>query len=347
MGKLSEKDRGIVRLSKGLDVLISIIVPVYNAEKYIEKCVGSLIKQTYEKIEIILIDDGSKDNSYKICKEMQSRDSRIISLSKSNGGASSARNRGLKEAKGEYIAFVDADDYVEKDYVQIMYEAIEKNGSDIAICKPIKQYDDGATIEEKKYPNIHWCDGSGLLKFLRLEFDINWGAVWNKLFRTKIIKKYKLRYDERIKYGEDFLFVGSYLAYSYSGCIIDKVGYHYVYVGNSVSNMYGTNKGFDPEIISWLKSAEKLKKYCDSEELESAYNSYISYRCQDVLYILSLTKHKDDNLENKLVKKIKINKKFWIKSKMLSYKLKILMLVACYSLQLYKKICRITGGKNG
>ena len=114
--------------------LISIIVPVYNAEKYLAKCLESLISQTYKNIEIILIDDGSKDESEKICQTYCAKDARIIVKKQKNAGASSARNRGVDLAKGKYILFVDADDYVSDDYIEYLYRLIKSHHTDIGIC---------------------------------------------------------------------------------------------------------------------------------------------------------------------------------------------------------------------
>ena len=106
--------------------LISIIVPVYNVEKYVEKCINSIINQTYKNLQIILVDDGSKDNSGKICDEFKLKDNRIEVIHKNNGGLSDARNAGLKLAKGDYIGFVDSDDYIEADMYETLYNLIKK-----------------------------------------------------------------------------------------------------------------------------------------------------------------------------------------------------------------------------
>ncbi len=115
--------------------LISIIVPVFNVEAYVERCIESLILQSYQNIEIIIVDDGSTDNSGKICDKYRERDSRIKVIHKQNGGLADARNTGLDKAKGEYIAFVDSDDWVAADYVNEMYKVLVLNDSDIAVCK--------------------------------------------------------------------------------------------------------------------------------------------------------------------------------------------------------------------
>ena len=115
-----------------MEKLISIIVPVYNMERYINKCVDSLLSQTYTNIEIILVDDGSRDGSLDICKEYEMRDPRVRAVHKANGGLSSARNAGLDVMHGELVTFVDADDYLEKEAIATMYEALVKENADIA-----------------------------------------------------------------------------------------------------------------------------------------------------------------------------------------------------------------------
>ena len=114
--------------------LVSIIVPVYNVEKYLRQCIESLINQTYKNIEIILVDDGSTDNSGKICDEYSKKDNRIKAIHKKNGGLSDARNYGIENAKGIYICFVDSDDYTDKKYIENLYHAIIENKADISIC---------------------------------------------------------------------------------------------------------------------------------------------------------------------------------------------------------------------
>lgn len=118
-----------------MDELISIIVPVYNVEEYLEECIESIRKQTYKNIEILLVDDGSKDKSGKICDDYLQRDNRIKVIHKKNGGLSDARNKGIKESKGKYLIFVDSDDTIDEDMCEVLYENIIKEKSDIAICE--------------------------------------------------------------------------------------------------------------------------------------------------------------------------------------------------------------------
>lgn len=121
---------GVILISK-----ISIIVPVYMVEKYIERCILSILNQDFTNFELILVNDGSKDRSKEICEELSKKDQRIVLINKENGGLSSARNAGLKVAKGDYIGFVDSDDWIEKDMYKLLYQNIVKHNADISVCK--------------------------------------------------------------------------------------------------------------------------------------------------------------------------------------------------------------------
>ena len=117
-----------------LDMLVSIIVPAYNAQLHLAECLDSLLKQTYSNLQIIVVDDGSTDNTAVICDEYRKKDERIVVIHKSNGGLSDARNAGIEIAKGKYITLIDSDDYVEKDYVQFLYQLIKENNAEMSIC---------------------------------------------------------------------------------------------------------------------------------------------------------------------------------------------------------------------
>ena len=125
-------------MTKTDNELISIVVPVYNAENYLEKCINSIIGQTYRNLEIILIDDGSNDNSLSICEKFALQDNRIKVFHQNNGGVASARNKGLSEASGEFIAWVDSDDSIEPEYIEKLYDAVKEYNADISIA--LKQY---------------------------------------------------------------------------------------------------------------------------------------------------------------------------------------------------------------
>ena len=126
--------------------LISVIVPVYKAEKHLEKCVESIINQTYTNLEIILVNDGSPDNSGKLCDELIKKDSRIKVIHKENGGPSSARNLGIKNASGKYVAFIDSDDYIKFDMYEILYKKLKGNDADLSAISIAMVRENGAII---------------------------------------------------------------------------------------------------------------------------------------------------------------------------------------------------------
>ncbi len=128
-----------------MEALISIIIPVYNVEKYLEECIESCINQTYRNIEIILINDGSTDNSLEICQKYANIDNRIIVKSISNSGVAHARNVGIGVSKGDYITFIDSDDFVDKRYCELMYKVLEERKADIACCTSYYLQNDNAT----------------------------------------------------------------------------------------------------------------------------------------------------------------------------------------------------------
>ena len=169
-----------------MNELISIIVPVYNVEKYLEKCVISIISQTYKNIEIILVDDGATDNSGKICDELKEKDKRIQVIHKKNGGLSDARNAGLKIARGEYIGFVDSDDYIEKDMFETLYKLNKENNADISIVSFYELYG-GKIIGVRDSKKLEILDKIEAMKELLIDTKIQ-SYAWNKLFKKELFK---------------------------------------------------------------------------------------------------------------------------------------------------------------
>lgn len=134
------------------DPLISVIVPVYHVEKYLTKCVDSICSQTYDNLEIILVDDGGDDMCPSICDEYKKIDSRIKVIHKKNGGLSDARNAGLDIATGQYLYFVDSDDYIDDHTIEFLYASIVANGSDIAVCEYVRVSEDGEKYTKSMFP---------------------------------------------------------------------------------------------------------------------------------------------------------------------------------------------------
>jgi glycosyltransferase involved in cell wall biosynthesis len=190
------------RKKKEVKDFISVIVPVYNSEKYLRRCIESIMDQTYEDLEIILVDDGSTDKSASICDEYANKDLRISVIHKENGGLSSARNAGLKAASGNLIGFVDSDDYIEPNMYEKLKENMDKYGSDIAVCSIYKSYKymtdemDG-TDTETVY------EGKDKFRNLENENEFLTVVAYNKLYKKEIFKK--------IKYPEGKSFEDSYV----------------------------------------------------------------------------------------------------------------------------------------
>ena len=225
--------------------MVSIIVPVYKVERCLPRCVESLINQTYKDIEIILVDDGSPDNSPKICDYYAEKDSRIKVIHKQNGGVSSARNTALDVASGEYITFVDSDDWVEHQMIEYMVNAID--GVDIVgVNFDSRAISVGRNILEEGKFNLKEDKKSNFL------YNV---APWGKLYKTSIIKQNNIRFLEYVKYGEDAIFLYDYIFFAKSAYAVDKILYHYNCFMNSGS------KTFYEDRAKWSKiSLEKYKK---------------------------------------------------------------------------------------
>lgn len=187
---------------------ISIIVPVYNVEKYIRRCLDSLLGQTFEDIEILLIDDGSKDSSGDICDEYAACDGRFRTIHKQNGGVSSARNAGLDNAVGKYIMFCDPDDYVEPTWCEKLYNAAEENGGFFACCG----YNEIRIRNNTSRSVVAYSESDiPQEKLLMLYKNGFFGAVWNKIFNLSIIRQNNLKFDITISIAEDGVFLLQYL----------------------------------------------------------------------------------------------------------------------------------------
>ena len=169
-----------------MDELISIIVPVYNVEKYIEKCIQSIIDQTYKNIEIILVDDGSTDNSGNMCDDFKMKDNRIKVIHKKNGGLSDARNAGMKIATGEYIGFVDSDDYIAKDMFETLYSLNKKYNSEISIVSFYEIYK-GKVIGVRDSKELKQYTKTEAMRELLIDTNIQ-SYAWNKLFKRELFE---------------------------------------------------------------------------------------------------------------------------------------------------------------
>ena len=253
--------------------MISVIVPMYNDEKYIKSCLDSVINQNYKDIEIIVVDDGSTDNSLLIVKKIAEKDNRIKIINRKNGGRSIARNTGIENSTGEFLMFVDADDELEIDAINKLYIAINKENSDISVGSATVVYD----VHQELKNNDVWYFSirySGIYSITdKLIEDIHCSA-WGKLFRRCIIDKYKLRFPEKLNY-EDSYWHWTYLTSCRKiSCIKDSV-YKYFRRKNSIMSLTFENK--ENIAIQHVYIVEKIYEFWkNNDEFEFHYNTAIS-----------------------------------------------------------------------
>lgn len=241
---------------------VSIIIPVYNVEKYIEKSLNSICEQDYDNLQIILVDDGSTDKSGEICDFYAKKDERIVVIHQDNSGVSNARNNGLKIAEGELVGFIDSDDYVEPDYVSCLVDGIDN--CQLSIC---------GFYEDMDHEQIIRTNGNSRrlsqqeAMLLLLKEDEYRGYLWNKLFFNEIIKANNIIFDSKIAVWEDVLFVFEYLCYCKNIFYNPVPKYHYVYrVGSASHGENAINKSYSA-IIAKDKISKKLPdKYQDVRE---------------------------------------------------------------------------------
>ena len=203
---------------------ISVIVPVYKTEGLLDRCVESIVGQTYKNLEIILVDDGSPDNCPAMCDEWAEKDSRIRVIHKENGGVSSARNAALDIATGDYIGFVDSDDWIEPEMYSSLIQKISESGKNIALCSYYAVEISGERYECRCVVDKEVLDKDDYFRFIVLGGD--GGYVWNRLYDADILKE--VRFDEDIWYSEDLLFNFKTAQKSNGAAILDKIEYNYV-----------------------------------------------------------------------------------------------------------------------
>lgn len=191
---------------------VSIIVPIYNVEKYLRRCIDSILNQTFEDFELILIDDGSTDDSASICEEYVIKDKRVKYIYQDNRGVSEARNKGIESCCGKYIQFIDSDDYVDRDFIEILIKKIKKDKSDIAFIGFYNEYDNGEVYNKKVYDNSLMTDKVKKYCLKLYEKDL-FGYTWCKIFKSSIVKNNNIKFNKDIYYCEDELFTCEYCKY--------------------------------------------------------------------------------------------------------------------------------------
>jgi len=213
---------------------VSVIVPVYNGEKSIERCAGSILNQDYPELELILVDDGSRDRSWEIIQAIAAADHRVKAIHQENGGVSSARNRALAEASGAYVQFTDVDDWLPMDATKMLVREMEAQSAELVVGDFYRVVDGnvskkgsiemGGALTLQQYANA----------MMRSPADLYYGVLWNKLYRRDIIEQYSIRMDENISYSEDMIFNLEYLLHVKSVAILKAPVYYYQYTKGSL-----------------------------------------------------------------------------------------------------------------
>lgn len=308
--------------------LITIIIPMFNAEEYISKCLDSLIQQTYDNIEIIVVDDGSTDNSLRICKAYAEQDFRLKIIHQSNQGVSAARNRALQEAEGIYIVFVDADDYVGKDYVSDLWELVCNTKCDVAISRYSTELDYDVSQDSGKIRTFN-AENAIINMLLSKGFDT---SVCCKLVKKCDISGYEFRTD--LVLAEDLEFFYKILKKCSDVAFIDKVDYFYVHHNQGAINRLSNSK------VKSMRIFDELIEECDNAKiLDALISKYVS----TCFHLLSLNNSENiDLIEIENV--IRKYRKKAIKGHFVAKKVKVACIMSYFSFHLVNCVLAIKRG---
>ena len=274
--------------------LISIIVPIYNGEKYLSRCIESLLQQTYKNVELILVNDGSSDSSLAICREYAAKQACIVVIDQQNAGVSTARNRGLEQARGAYVTFVDCDDWVEKEMLAKLYKHLSTSQVDLAMIGYKEISDSG-----KVHVDTSILRYSGRLKreemivhlFRPIEF-FSFCYPWGKLFRLDLIRQYQITFNSQIAIGEDRLFVFDYCMHAGAGYCDSDSYYNYYINWNGAMRQSRLKDG--NKYLSSFKAMELMRNRNKNSDIAKALNEEYANMLlkarkeQDVAHIIPL-----------------------------------------------------------
>ena len=302
--------------------MISIIIPIYNVEKYLEKCLDSILNQTYKNLEIILIDDGSTDNSPNICNSYCEKDKRIKIIHKNNEGVSSARNKGIELSKGKYIVFIDSDDYVSNEHIEVLYDCIISNNVDLVISNLIDISEDGIILNNEEKESF-LMNKDQCLKELLSE-DNFYHLCCGNIYRKDLLEK--IRFNCKYRIAEDLDFLYRYIKQISSAYFLSKNTYYYLKrEGSATNSIYSEKWNDELKICNFIIS--------EMVELENNFHKYAKRKYIRLninqAYRFKLNKNQTKILKNN----IKIYKNEMFNSKLFDKeKLKIFLLLKSYYL---------------
>lgn len=300
---------------------VSVIIPVYNAEKYIDRCILSVVNQTHIDLEIIIINDGSTDNSLKICKEWEQKDNRIKVLNKRNTGVADTRNYGLNIAKGKYISFVDSDDFIEPNMYSEMIKLMKQNNSELCMCN-FYIIDE---IQKKPfiYSTIENADKHTILKLVS---ESNNGiTVWGKLFIRNIIGN--IKFDTNISISEDVLFFYQYVDKIEKISNVKEPLYNYnIGNPNSLSKMNSKN------YITSIKAYYSINKILEKNNINCRYNKQANSVCNYAIHKKNIGEDYDYSEYDRIIQEYMDNGLLY---KVKGFKNKIKVFLAYYMKSIY------------
>lgn len=295
--------------------LISIIIPVYNSEKHLKKCLDSIINQNYKNIEIIIIDDGSVDNSYIICDNYKKKDKRIKIIKTKNNGVSTARNIGIQNANGIYLTFIDSDDYIDSDYIDILYKTISKYNVNCVVSS--------LTIKNNTYFVEEMNSNNAIINMMKSK-KIDSSAC-GKMIRTDIAKD--IMFDTKLIIAEDMKFYYDLFKSSKNIFYMDYCGYHYIKYDNSAINSISSKKVENLNLFENMLKSEKNRKINDA-----ILSKYLSTTFH--FFLLSKNEEVNNTLRN-IIKKYRLKAIF---KNNIVFKVKIACILSIVDFNILKKI---------
>ncbi len=265
--------------------IISVIIPVWNGEKHLTKCLESVLNQQIDDLEVIVVDDGSTDGTWALLTALAAKDSRITPIHQENAGASVARNTGLDRCRGKYVRFVDADDALPEGSMAALLQSAEAHGSDLVLAAYTEVLAGKRTLRDLNKKDEALDHEAFLARLEKLSNSFYYGVLWNKLFRGDIIRTHQPRFTPGLHWGEDFVFVMAYLAHCRRFSYVTQPVYDYI------RNPQGlVVRQFFRSIIHPIDSLrDRWLVYCSYREMYRSVGAYEAYRCKLWRYLFRFT----------------------------------------------------------
>lgn len=316
---------------------VSVLMPIYNVERYLKECIESVLMQTYRNFELILVDDGSPDGCGKIIDEYAKRDDRVIAIYQENAGVDAARNNAIRHATGKYITFIDSDDAYESRYLELLVDAIERTQSDMAVCS----FTPFGVKNPPKFKKIQKqvVDRNTAVKLLLGYNSVN-GYVWNKLFKKEIIDDHGIHFEDGYWACDDVLFAGNYMYHCKSISIIDDSLYRYRQVASGANRVRYSGIPFEKKWMSSFEVTKHFKELYLNKDVENACDLHEAREASIVLRAIAASGYNGPEYE-KLIDIVKKNEWKFIKSQSSSYFQKLSVLLTCMSPKLELKVWKI------